>query len=122
MARLVRDVTKAGTPDVVVGTSKTVRSLARICGAAPSTEGLYVPRTLRRDDLAEWVPKLARMHAAERAGLPGVSSPRSAQLVAGALVAEAAMDLLGVTELLVCPWALREGIILRRLDSMPSAE
>jgi len=122
VARLVRDVTKAGTPDRVVGTSKTVRSLARICGAAPSTEGLYVPRTLHRDDLAEWVPKLARMQAAERAGLPGVSAPRSAQLVAGALVAEAAMDLLSATELLVCPWALREGIILRRLDSMPSAE
>jgi len=26
------------------------------------------------------------------------------------------MDLLGVAELAVSPWALREGIILRRLD------
>ena len=32
--------------------------------------------------------------------------------------AEAAMDLLGVEELQICPWALREGVILRRLDSM----
>ena len=27
------------------------------------------------------------------------------------------MDLLDLSELVVCPWALREGVILRRLDS-----
>ncbi len=26
------------------------------------------------------------------------------------------MDLFGVTQLEICPWALREGLILRRLD------
>lgn len=40
--------------------------------------------------------------------LPGVSEGRSAQLLAGALVAEGAMDLLGVEDLEICPWALRE--------------
>ncbi len=28
------------------------------------------------------------------------------------------MDLFGVKTLEVCPWALREGVILRRLDHM----
>ncbi len=28
------------------------------------------------------------------------------------------MDLLGLDELEICPWALREGIILRHLDRM----
>ena len=119
VARLVRDVGKAGTPDQVVGTSKTFRSLARICGAAPSSEGPFAPRTLRRDDLAAKAAELAELTAAQRAELPGVSPKRSAQLLAGALVADAAMDLLGVEELEICPWALREGIILRRLDTMP---
>lgn len=119
VARLVRDVSKAGAPDQVVGTSKTFRSLARVCGAAPSQEGPYVPRTLRRDDLAAKVAELAEMTAAQRAELPGVSPKRAAQLLAGALVADAAMDLLGVDELEICPWALREGVILRRLDTMP---
>jgi exopolyphosphatase/guanosine-5'-triphosphate,3'-diphosphate pyrophosphatase len=41
---------------------------------------------------------------------------RSHQLVAGALVADAVMDIFGLTELEVCPWALREGVILERLD------
>jgi len=48
-----------------------------------------------------------------------VSTGRASQLLAGALVAEAAMDLLEVEELDVCPWALREGVILRRMDGLP---
>jgi exopolyphosphatase / guanosine-5'-triphosphate,3'-diphosphate pyrophosphatase len=31
-------------------------------------------------------------------------------------VAAGAMEALGRTELVICPWALREGVILRRLD------
>jgi exopolyphosphatase/guanosine-5'-triphosphate,3'-diphosphate pyrophosphatase len=62
------------------------------------------------------VPRIAAMTAAKRAGLPGVSAGRSAQLLAGAVVAEGAMDLFEVDSLRICPWALREGIILRRLD------
>jgi exopolyphosphatase/guanosine-5'-triphosphate,3'-diphosphate pyrophosphatase len=116
IARVVPDVKRAGAADQTVGSSKTFRSLARICGAASSDLGDYVPRLLRQRDLAVWVPKLAAMTATQRAGLHGVSVGRSAQLLAGALVAEAAMELLGVEQLQVCPWALREGMILRRLD------
>ena len=36
----------------------------------------------------------------------------------GALVAEACMDIFDLTELEVCPWALREGVILERLDQI----
>jgi exopolyphosphatase/guanosine-5'-triphosphate,3'-diphosphate pyrophosphatase len=118
MAAVAGDVLRAGRPQRAVATSKTFRSLARICGAAPSDEGPYVPRSLHRDDLSEWVPKLIAMTAAERADLPGVSIGRSTQLVAGALVADAVMDLFDVTSLEVCPWALREGVILNRLDQL----
>lgn len=65
------------------------------------------------------MPRLAGMSADERSRLPGVSEGRSRQLLAGALVAEAAMDLFGVETLEICPWALREGVILRRLDHLP---
>jgi exopolyphosphatase/guanosine-5'-triphosphate,3'-diphosphate pyrophosphatase len=54
----------------------------------------------------------------ERASLSGVSLARAPQLLAGALVADAAMDLLGVSEVHICPWALREGVILRYLDRL----
>ncbi|GGK58342.1 hypothetical protein GCM10011509_03440 [Ornithinimicrobium pekingense] len=110
---------RVGAPQLAVGTSKTIRSLARVCGAAPRAEGPYVPRTLDRSDLAELVPRLAGMTAAERASLPGVSVARAPQLLAGALVVEAALDLLGIESLSICPWALREGLILRFLDGLP---
>jgi exopolyphosphatase/guanosine-5'-triphosphate,3'-diphosphate pyrophosphatase len=117
-ARDIGRVIRAGAPDRVVGTSKTFRSLARLAGAAPSTEGPYVRRVLRHKALVEWLPRIEAMSAAERAGLPGVSPGRARQLLAGAVVADAAMDLLGVEELEICPWALREGVILRRLDQL----
>ncbi|CAG7571860.1 exopolyphosphatase/guanosine-5'-triphosphate,3'-diphosphate pyrophosphatase [Barrientosiimonas humi] len=116
IARIVRDLNRFGSPDHVVGTSKTIRSLARVLGAAPSAEGPYVPRRLVRSELADLVPRLATMTVEERAALPGVSAGRAHQLLAGAVVVESAMHLLDVEQLDLCPWALREGVILRRLD------
>jgi exopolyphosphatase/guanosine-5'-triphosphate,3'-diphosphate pyrophosphatase len=118
MAAVAGPVLRAGKPQRSVATSKTFRSLARICGAAPSDDGPYVPRVLNRDDLTEWMPKLTKMSAAERADLPGVSAGRSSQLLAGAMVADAVMDLFDLPALEVCPWALREGVILSRLDQL----
>ncbi|MBU7598169.1 Ppx/GppA family phosphatase [Streptomyces sp. P38-E01] len=118
IARVVGEFSRLGAPDHVVATSKTFKQLARLGGAARSAEGLYVQRDLDRKTLEEWVPRLAGMTAAERAELPGVSEGRARQLLAGALVAEGAMDLFGIEMLEVCPWALREGVILRRLDRL----
>lgn len=109
---------KVGAPQLATGSSKTIRSLARACGAAPRADGIYVPRCLRRDDLAALVPRLAGMSAAERAGLPGVSASRAPQLLAGAVVLDAVLDLAGIEELAISPWALREGLILRFLDGL----
>lgn len=118
IAEIQRPLQKVGEPDRVVATSKTFRSLGRLCGAAPSGAGPYLPRTLKRQDLSELVPRLAGMKAARRAELQGVSEARSRQVLAGAIVAEAAMELSKIDELEICPWALREGLILRRLDRL----
>lgn len=101
-----------------VATSKTWRQLARIAGAAPSSEGPFVHRQLQREDLRLWVAKLGGMSSEERSRLPGVSETRSSQLLAGAVVAEAAMDLLDLNTVDLCPWALREGYILSHLDAL----
>ena len=58
------------------------------------------------------------MTPAELADLPGVSPSRSHQVVPGALVAEAVMDIFELPALEICPWALREGVILERLDQI----
>jgi exopolyphosphatase/guanosine-5'-triphosphate,3'-diphosphate pyrophosphatase len=118
IARTVGEFSRFGAPEHVVATSKTFKQLARIAGAARSAEGPYTQRELKRESLEAWVPRLAGMTAAQRAELPGVSEGRARQLLAGALVAEGAMDLFGVETLEVCPWALREGVILRKLDHL----
>jgi exopolyphosphatase/guanosine-5'-triphosphate,3'-diphosphate pyrophosphatase len=81
-----------------------------------------VPRCLGRDDLRQWIPKLVAMSPDALAGLPGVSPSRAHQIVPGALVAEAAMDIFDLDELEICPWALREGVILERLDQLSVLE
>lgn len=102
----------------ITATSKTFRSLARMTGAAPSAEGPYVKRTLSYKNLKPLVKRLGEMSAKERAKLPGVSEMRAPQVFAGAVAAEAAMRAFDIEELSICPWALREGLILRRLDTL----
>jgi exopolyphosphatase / guanosine-5'-triphosphate,3'-diphosphate pyrophosphatase len=109
---------RVGPPDVAAATSKTFRSLARICGAAPSVDGPLVDRVLTIADLQEWIPKLVAMSADDLAALPGVSPSRAHQILPGALVAEAVMDIFDLAALQICPWALREGVILERLDQL----
>ncbi len=118
IGRHAGQVMRDGQPDRAVATSKTFRQLARISGAAPSSEGFYVRRRLSHADLTKLAEKLATMSATDRAQLPGVSRGRAPQLAAGAMVADGAMDLFGLEELFICPWALREGVILRRLDAL----
>ncbi|WP_115685385.1 Ppx/GppA phosphatase family protein [Corynebacterium senegalense] len=105
-----------GEPSLAVGTSKTFRSLARLTGAAPSSAGPFVRRTLTAPGLRQLIAFISRMTAADRAELEGINSDRSHQIVAGALVAEAAMRALNLDKLDICPWALREGVILRWMD------
>ena len=109
---------RGGAVDHAVGTSKTFRQLARIAGAAPSSEGFYAKRFLKHSDTGLWAERLASMNRAERARLPGVSEGRAGQMPAGAIVADAVMDLMGLSQLEICPWALREGVILKRLDML----
>jgi exopolyphosphatase/guanosine-5'-triphosphate,3'-diphosphate pyrophosphatase len=118
----VERVRAVGAPDRAVGTSKTFRSLARLDGAAPYDKGPRVRRVLTRAGLERAVDRLADMKAEQRAGLPGVSAGRAGQLLAGAVVAHEAMAAFGLDEVEICPWALREGIVLRRLDWLADTE
>jgi len=107
---------QTGEFDHAVATSKTFRQLARLGGSAPASEGQRVQRELTSVSLGNWVPKIAQMNYEQRAQLPGISIGRAEQLLAGAIVAQETMEFLKLETLEICPWALREGIILRRLD------
>lgn len=104
--------------DLAAATSKNFRTLARLAGSAPSGQGLWAPRSLTRFGLHQVLGFIRRMPASSLAELDGVSTSRARQLVASAIVAERTMHRLGVQELRICPWALREGVILSRLDRL----
>ena len=103
---------KAHDANHFVATSKTFRTLARINANWYGDNAKY----LEKDSLEKAIPQLAEMTDKTRAELPGVSNSRARQIVAGAVVAFSVMDILDVNEVEICPWALREGIVLRRLD------
>jgi len=116
LAAVIAPGALGGTPERAAGTSKTFRSLARLTGAAPSSAGPYARRTLTIAGLRQVIGFISRMSSADLAELEGVSPARAHQLLAGALVAEAAMRVMDLPSVEICPWALREGVILRRLD------
>jgi exopolyphosphatase/guanosine-5'-triphosphate,3'-diphosphate pyrophosphatase len=103
---------KLHSADHFVATSKTFRTLARIAANGENA------KKIQTKNLLSLVPKLGEMNNKERADLPGVSASRANQILAGGIVARAILEKLQVQEVEICPWALREGLVLRWLDWM----
>lgn len=104
--------------DRTVASSKTFRMLARLAGAAPSAAGLWEPRRLSHTGVRQLLGFLRHIAPVELAELEGVSPRRAHQVLAGAVVAEAVLRRLDIDGVQICPWALREGVILNRLDQL----
>lgn len=105
-------------PDHVVGSSKAIRSLARLAGyPMPGWSGAQ-RMILPREALGSWIPRLARIPASARQELPGITADRTFQIVAAAVALHTAMTALRVDELEVSPWALREGVLLRYIEQL----
>ena len=121
LAPVGKELLGVGDPEFAVATSKTFRTLARLAGAAPYAAGLTVPRELTATGLTQVIGFVARIESSALAELEGVSAQRAHQVPAGAVVARAAMRAVDVPFVRICPWALREGIILRRLDQLEGA-
>jgi exopolyphosphatase / guanosine-5'-triphosphate,3'-diphosphate pyrophosphatase len=98
--------------DNAAGTSKTFRTLAKISQNMFPKLGQH----LTLEALEEMVPKLQALDIDGRHALPAVSAERAPQIVAGSMVARQLMRTLELKEIRICPWALREGIVLHRLD------
>lgn len=101
----------------VVATSKTFKQLARFAGSKIDA-GPRARLILRRRDLKGLAARLAAMSPEQRADLPGIADGRARQILAGAIIAESLFDALGLRQVEICPWALREGVLLRRLSPL----
>ncbi|MDH6055374.1 Ppx/GppA phosphatase family protein [Umezakia ovalisporum] len=98
----------------LVGTSGTIETLATIharetLGAVPSILNGY---QFSIKDLQNWVSRLRNMTNSEISRIPSMPDRRSEVILAGAVILQEAMKLLGVETITVCDRALREGMIV----------
>lgn len=98
----------------LVGTSGTIETLAMLqarekTGTVPSPLNGY---ELSLQALRESVDRLRRLSVAERAAIPGINDRRAEIILAGALILQEAMTLLGMESIVICERSLREGVIV----------
>jgi exopolyphosphatase/guanosine-5'-triphosphate,3'-diphosphate pyrophosphatase len=117
---------RSQTWEVACGTSKTFRNLGVVARALPEAptpahafgfagiDGQTAP-VLTREALDVVAGYLAETTARDRGRLTGLSDFRAATLVAGSQVAALIVQAFGLRNLVLAPWALREGVILEYL-------
>ena len=114
LEQILPSLVKHQDSDRAIATSKTLRTLARLAGDWFDGNG----KNIKVEAIRKISAKLSEMDEMTRAKLPGVSENRASQIVAGAFVAESVMRNLDIKELEICPWALREGVVLKWMDWM----
>jgi exopolyphosphatase / guanosine-5'-triphosphate,3'-diphosphate pyrophosphatase len=114
LEQILPSLVKHQDTDRAIATSKTLRTLARLSGDWFDGSG----KNITVEAIRKISAKLSEMDEPMRAKLPGVSENRASQIVAGAFVAESVMRNLDIKELEICPWALREGVVLKWMDWM----
>lgn len=114
LEQILPSLVKHQESDRAIATSKTLRTLARLSGDWFDGTG----KNITVEAIRKITAKLSEMDENTRAKLPGVSENRASQIVAGSLVAESVMRNLDIKELEICPWALREGVVLKWMDWM----
>jgi exopolyphosphatase/guanosine-5'-triphosphate,3'-diphosphate pyrophosphatase len=114
LEQILPSLVKHQDTDRAIATSKTLRTLARLSGDWFDGSG----KNITVESVRKISAKLSEMDETTRAKLPGVSENRASQIVAGAFVAESVMRNLDIKELEICPWALREGVVLKWMDWM----
>jgi len=114
LEQILPSLVKHQESDRAIATSKTLRTLARLSGDWFDGTG----KNITVEAVRKISAKLSEMDEGSRAKLPGVSENRASQIVAGSLVAESVMRNLDIKELEICPWALREGVVLKWMDWM----
>jgi exopolyphosphatase / guanosine-5'-triphosphate,3'-diphosphate pyrophosphatase len=112
LSKYLRDIESAGY-DRVIGTSGTILSLGTVAAAehrraSDEVRNLRVPakqiHRLRKE--------LTNRSIGERMKLPGLDPRRADLIVSGAVLLDTVLQRLGATEITLCDFALREGLVL----------
>lgn len=110
----IRENLRPGEKPRMIGTSGTIETLAVIharekLGIVPAPLNGY---QFSLKDLREIVNRLRKLNYAERSAVPGMSERRSEIIVAGAVILQETMTLLGIENITICERSLREGVVV----------
>lgn len=119
LARVAVEAGEAGF-DTVVGCSGTFETIATV--VQKMREKSTDNRCARAEVDRAVATVLAAKTTAERRAIPGVEDHRADTMIAAALIVEALMDSLAFDSFIVSPDALREGLVLDRLDARNPTE
>ncbi|MGH9243705.1 MAG: exopolyphosphatase [Acidimicrobiales bacterium] len=117
LTQVMRGVGKLGF-DLAVGSSGTIVNLAEMVRAGSGAEPLKTVNNFRftADELASVVEALTAAKTVEhRLKVPGLDPRRADIILGGAIILEQACEMLGIEELAVSDFALREGVLLDSL-------
>lgn len=119
---VVREVTHHGF-DVAVGSSGTILNVAEMARQRRGESGRLVSNaTFTRKELGTVVDALVAADTAKaRLKVPGLDERRADIIVAGAVLLEEAFDALGIEEMTVSDYALREGLVLDTMERATGA-
>jgi exopolyphosphatase / guanosine-5'-triphosphate,3'-diphosphate pyrophosphatase len=105
---------RPGETPKMVGTAGTIETIAAVLN---SDKNGHVPDRIhgfkiQLSELRNLINRLRRMTVAERTTIEGISDRRAEIIIAGAVVLQEAMTMLGMQSLSVCERSLREGVIV----------
>jgi exopolyphosphatase/guanosine-5'-triphosphate,3'-diphosphate pyrophosphatase len=115
LPRVEQMVTESGGFEVAVGSSGTILNVAEMVRARRGAEPLRQVgmRSFTADDLADVVDDLAsKQRVADRLAVPGLDPRRADIILGGVIVLEQVFRGLGIDELVISDFALREGVLL----------
>jgi exopolyphosphatase/guanosine-5'-triphosphate,3'-diphosphate pyrophosphatase len=110
-------IVRAGVPHLV-GTAGTVTTLAALDLGLPAYDARRVHRhRLPRAAIERLLARLGAVTVQERAALPCLEPGRADLIVPGTAIVLAALDVLGLDEVVVSDWGLREGLMAEALGA-----
>jgi len=107
--------------EVAVGTSGTILALgamAQVVGTGAQAEALHHV-TVKSAWIHELRERLQRTDVKERLRMPALDETRADIIVAGGIILDTLLQRLGIDNLTLCEWALREGILLDYIHGHP---
>nr|WP_274388049.1 Ppx/GppA phosphatase family protein [Salsipaludibacter albus] len=107
----------------VVAVGGTVRALARVAAARA---GRWLPATLNllhleRAQFTDLRKRLTRMDRDDRLDEPGMKAKRADHVHVAATIVDTVLRELGIDEVVVSDWGLREGVLLQARAAVPPA-